>query len=149
MIYVIYQGTGKSTLARNNVEYIDLESSMFWLHGKRIDEWEKVYVNIAKDLSEQGKNVFLSSHKEVRKYLNDQNIEFITIYPALELKDKWIEKLENRYKLFPTDKNLRAFNYAKEHYEENIKDLFKEKFVIEIIDINYDLEKILKRYNNV
>ena len=75
--------------------------------------------------------------------------KFITICPALELKDKWIEKLENRYKLFPTDKNLRALNYAKEHYEENIKDLFKEKFFIEIIDINYDLEKILKRYNNV
>ena len=148
MIYTAYQGTGKSTLSYGNSKYVDLESSMFWLNGKRIDDWEKIYVQVAKDLSNQGKDVFVSSHEAVRKYMNEQGIDFVCIYPALELKDQWIKKLENRYILFATNKNRRALEYAKENFDENIKDLSKEENRIVITNMNYDLDKLIKDYND-
>ena len=63
MIYSGYQGIGKSTLCKNDRRFIDLESSNFFIDGKRDENWYKVYANIAKDLSDSGFNVFIASHK--------------------------------------------------------------------------------------
>ena len=67
MIYVGYQGIGKSSIAGKN-KCIDLESGNFWVDGKRDENWYIIYCNIAQHLSEQGYNVFLSSHKLLIDY---------------------------------------------------------------------------------
>jgi ABC-type cobalamin/Fe3+-siderophores transport system ATPase subunit len=82
MIVVGYQGIGKSSMAKNNADVIDLESGNFWVDGKRIDDWYKIYANIAKHLSDQGKIVFTSSHKVFRDYLNEKGIEFTVVFPS-------------------------------------------------------------------
>lgn len=56
MIFIGYQGIGKSTLAGYN-RYIDLESGNFWINGKRDENWYIPYCNIAEHLSEQGYRV--------------------------------------------------------------------------------------------
>ena len=53
MIICGYQGIGKSTIA-GQLYTIDLESSNFYIDGKRDEKWYKVYANFARHLSEQG-----------------------------------------------------------------------------------------------
>ena len=141
MIIVGYQGIGKSTMSDINSNVIDLESSIFRIDGKRRDDWYKIYANVASHLSNQGHIVFVSSHKELRDYMNERDIEFTAIFPDHSLKDKWIEKLQDRYDHDPTksEKNYRALMNAKEHFDETISDLENEKNVIKITDIDYYL----------
>lgn len=150
MIYVGYQGIGKSTLVEAPFakEIIDLESSNFWVDGKRIDDWYKVYTNIADHLSKQGKIVFTSSHKVFRDYLKERGIEFCVIYPVLELKNEWIDKLRVRYDQSHSDKDYKAYMNAKEMYEENIKDLASEKHTLPITKIDYNLYELIQEYEN-
>ena len=69
MVIVGYQGIGKSTLAKNRNGFIDLESSNFFVNGERSPDWYIPYCEIALDLSKQGYDVFVSSHKVVRDEL--------------------------------------------------------------------------------
>ncbi len=142
MIYVGYQGIGKSSISGKN-NCIDLESGNFWVDGKRIDDWYKIYVNIAEHLSNQGYKVFMSSHKVVREELNKRKIEFKVIMPSIFLKEKWIDRLQKRYDKSNLEKDYKALMNAKECYEENIEDLLQENYIIQIQDINYDLNDLI------
>ena len=84
MIIIGYQGIGKSTLANKNINYIDLESSNFFIDGKRQENWFIIYCNIANHLSEQGKNVFVSSHEVVRESLKYSKEKVVVVYPSLK-----------------------------------------------------------------
>lgn len=149
MIIVGYQGIGKSTLAKNHFQCIDLESSNFFVDGKRDDNWYKVYVNIAKHLSDQGNIVFMSSHKVIREYMNEQNIEFTVICPSLELKEEWLKKLRDRYVETKKDKDFRAWQNAVSGYDEQIKDLMNENNVISLEIMDYQLaDKVRDGYLN-
>ena len=155
MILVGYQGIGKSTLAKENVDIIDLESGNFWIPKTedeynnekpelvRLDDWYKYYVNIAKHLSDQGKTVFISSHKNVRDELNKRNIDFCVICPSLLIKDEWLTKLENRFNQTHLEKDFKAWQNAVKMFDENINDLLSEKHSFQIDTIDYDLYKII------
>ena len=142
MIYIGYQGIGKSSISGSN-NNIDLESGNFWVNGERIENWYKIYCNIAEHLSNQGYNVFMSSHKIVREELNKKNIKFLVICPILDLKEQWIDRLQCRYDKTKLEKDYKALMNAKTMYEENIKDLLSEKCVVKITDINYDLYDLI------
>ena len=142
MIYVGYQGIGKSSISGKN-NCIDLESGNFWVNGERINDWYKIYVNIAEHLSNQGYKVFMSSHKVVREELNKRKIEFKVIMPSIFLKEQWIKRLQQRYDKSQLEKDYKALMNAKECYEENIEDLLQENHIIQIQDINYDLNDLI------
>ncbi len=126
MIYVGYQGIGKSTISKIYSKCIDLESGNTFVNGKRPENWEALYVNFALSLNNQGYDIFISSHKVVREELNKRNIEFIAIVPDLSLKEDWIHKLHSRYLESNAEKDYKAYMNAKECYEENIKDILKD-----------------------
>ena len=142
MIYVGYQGIGKSSISGKN-NCIDLESGNFCTDGNRANNWYKIYVNIAEHLSNQGYKVFMSSHKVIREELNNRGIEFTTIYPSLKLKDQWIKRLQERFDRTRSTKDFKALKNAEEMYEENIKDLASERNTIIITDIDYDLSDLV------
>ena len=151
MIVVGYQGIGKSTLAGRNNKFIDLESSNFWIDGKRADDWYKPYCKIAEHLSQQGYIVFTSSHEVVREYLVDNSSEIVVLaYPSIKLKEAWIEKLEQRYCYDATEKNYKALMNAKDRYEDNIRELQESciEYKLEFQKIDYDLEASLIHLNN-
>lgn len=154
MIIVGYQGIGKSTLADKDLKYIDLESSNFFVDGKRADNWYAVYCKIAVSLSDQGYDVFVSSHQVVRDELSKiPYVEKMIVCPSVELKDVWINKLQVRYEssINPQekDKNYKAYMNAVDRYEDNIRELMAEKsFEICVIkNMNYDLEKCINGNN--
>lgn len=142
MIYVGYQGIGKSSISGKN-NCIDLESGNFWVDGERINNWYKIYVNIAEHLSNQGYNVFMSSHKFVREELNNRGINFAVICPSLKLKEQWINRLQERFDRTRSTKDFKALKNAEEMYEENIKDLASERNTIIITTIDYDLNDLI------
>lgn len=140
MIIIGYQGIGKSTLARCNLNYIDLESSNFWIDGKRADDWYKPYCKIAEHLSRQGYIVFVSSHKVVRDELKNCSETVMCCVPTLELKDFWVNKLFERFAKSQASKDYKAWKNAEDCYEENIKDIADSGFpMIWIDDSEYNL----------
>lgn len=143
MIISGYQGIGKSSLAGKN-NCIDLESGNFWVDGKRADDWYKPYCQIANHLSEQGYIVFVSSHEVVRRELEKSKEPVYVIFPAIDLKDEWIKKLEDRYNNTKLDKDYRALMNAKDRYKENIAELMHGNLKFyEITNINYHLDDII------
>ena len=143
MIVSGYQGIGKSSLAGKN-NCIDLESGNFWIDGERADDWYKVYCQIANHLSEQGYVVFVSSHEVVRKELEKSKEQVFVIFPAIDLKDQWIAKLQNRYDKTKLDKDYRALMNAKDRYKENITELMRGNLKFyEITKMTYQLESII------
>ena len=127
MIVIGYQGIGKSTLSYKNNKFIDLESSNFFINDKRNKDWYKIYSQIADSLSKQGFIVFVSSHKKVRNELYENSDEqILKVFPSLELKEKWIEKLKNRYLSTFSLKDFKAYKNASYH-DENINELLYEE----------------------
>lgn len=143
MIVIGYQGIGKSTLASRDICYIDLESGNFWVDGKRDPEWYKPYCQIAEHLSQQGYIVLTSSHEVVRERLKNSTEEVFMVYPAAELKDEWISKLESRYAKSGLEKDYKALMNAKDRYAENIQELENCDIPYKIVlkDIDYDLDE--------
>ena len=150
MIIIGYQGIGKSSLAGRDRKFIDLESSNFWVDGKRADDWYKPYCQIAEHLSKQGYIVFTSSHEVVRKQLENSSEIVVLVYPALKLKPLWIDKLENRYHDDPSEKNYKALMNTIVNYEQNIMELISSKFnfKIELQNPDYDLEASIVHFKN-
>lgn len=148
MIIIGYQGIGKISLAKNNMSYIDLESSSFFYEGVRPEYWYVYYCNIAARLSRDGYNVFVSSHEVVRNELKKfyPDIFTVCVYPSISLKDKWINKLKFRYNKFPTEKNYKAWMNAVDRYEDNINEIKNCGIPgIEIKSMDYDLDKELDK----
>ena len=153
MIVIGYQGIGKSTLAGRNNRFIDLESSNFWVDGKRADDWYKPYCQIAEHLSQQGYIVFTSSHEAVRKQLAYSNEEVVVVYPSVELKEEWIDKLKDRYFRTNLEKDYKALMNAEDRYEENIKELQEycnnhHVYSLALTKMDYDLEAALIHLKN-
>lgn len=147
MIYVGYQGVGKSSIAGKN-GCIDLESGNFWIDGERPNDWYKIYVNIAEHLSRQGYNVFISSHKIVRCELANRGIEYCTIAPAPELKGKWLNRLHERYVKTGLEKDYKALMNAKECYVENVLSLiYDDDSVMSILILSTDYDLYEETFN--
>ena len=147
MIIIGYQGIGKSTLTKNNIGYIDLESGNFWWNGQRPHDWYIYYCQIAEDLSRQRYVVFVSSHKEVREFLKNSEEVVIVIFPSILKRDEWVKKLKDRYEKSGKEKDYKAWMNAEDRYKENISELMRSGFYFIDIDdvLNYDLEEIIKR----
>ena len=146
MIFVGYQGIGKTTLSNVENGFIDLESSKFFVDGERQENWYKIYAELAISLSAQGYNVFTSSHQILRDYLNELKIKFVTISPDISLKDYWVERLEKRYKGDPIDKNYKAYMNCKLMFDDGIKQLQSEKRAIIIKSKDYVLKDLIDNY---
>lgn len=147
MIIIGYPGIGKSSISCAENNCIDLDSSNFWYNDKRDEWWYVYYCNLAVDLSNQGFTVFVSSHKEVRDYLLNfiDKTTIICIFPEPYLKDKWIEKLENRYEKKPSVKNYEALMNAKDRFEENVNEMRASGYLYYgISDMDYNLLDIVK-----
>ena len=145
MIIIGYQGIGKSSIARvNPFTCIDLESSWTKIDGQRPDEWAKIYCQIAEGLSRAGYNVFVSSHKIVQDILAESKERVLAIFPSLDIKDLWLERLRLRWEVTGEDKNLRAWKGAEANYDDEIRVLMKSPFEKYIInDMNYRLEGVM------
>ena len=148
MIIIGYKGIGKSSATDNLDNCIDLESSNFWVNGKRSDDWYIIYAHIAEHLSAQGNIVFTSSHQLLRDYLAKNTTEkVVEIYPSLKIEEDWINRLKYRYITNPNTKNKRALDGAQGYYQDNIESFMNDTghfMYIELRTANYKLEDVIE-----
>lgn len=145
MIFCGYQGVGKSAYCKNKGHCcVDLESSNLIVSGTKPADWAEIYVNFAEHLNNDGYDVFLSAHLEVRKELKKRGLEYTLIYPAIELKDDWERKIILRYTRNQIEKNRNAMIRTILHYEEDINGLELEDCKkIVITNFKYNLEELI------
>lgn len=149
MIIIGYQGIGKSTLAKSDNKYIDLESSIYFRLGVRPENWYYFYGKTAEYLSRQGYTVFVSSHKEVREYFRQSTEQVIVICPNHHLKNQWISKLEHRYIQTKKEKDFRAWQNAKNKFDENITEIIRCGLpVILLNSMEYNLKSLIEGANH-
>ena len=149
MIVIGYQGIGKSTCASKTRGIIDLESSNFKIDGERDENWYVVYCRIAVSLARQGYIVMVSSHEcvrsELHKYDPENKYTVVMICPHYTLKDRWMQRLYNRYIQEPTEKNYAAWKNADAHFVDSILSM-TQGVVFSTIFLNsmdYDLGKLV------
>lgn len=157
-----YQGIGKSTVAKDIPNVIDLESNSFYGADEktRPENWAYFYVKIAIDQALRGKDVFLSCHDSVREQLYlqyhdlyDEERSYVAplvIIPAIELKNEWGNRLLDRYFISLEPKDRRAYEFHTKEFETNVNELISNTSLplptIFIRDINYDLRELIYKY---
>lgn len=151
MIIFGYPGIGKSTLVKEGFSRsdcrgaIDLESSMFKtdMNPDRSPDWYQAYGNIAIDLSNQGFLVFCACHSMILDYIAKKvpNNNYWIIYPTIDLREEWLNRLRQRYFDTKSIKDLNALEYAETHYTESIWQLNAQRQfnTLTIDNMDYDL----------
>ena len=174
MIYIGYPCIGKTTLAKEKNNFIDLESSYFSDSNPSPKPYSSIlvvtennaactnynnyntYCNLAIDLNNQNFNVFVSSHKQVTDYLINyyknigQTSKLCIIYPAEDLYADWSRRAFERYLKDKSDKNKRALDRILEHYAEDVNYLKKlcQTENINSIEITEIDDKLINHFNN-
>jgi nucleoside-triphosphatase THEP1 len=154
MIIIGYPGVGKTSLAGRYNQYIDLESSHFNdAFGEKPSGWFIPYCKVAEDLSRQGYRVFVSCHKEVQEYFSKSNEYALVLYPAIELKEQWLDRVKRRFNNDPSMKNKKAMENVEKYWDVHINSLRNSPFENKLVlgDMNYALDNeidnyILKKY---
>ena len=118
-----FPGTGKSHLFKNNKELkiLDSDSSTFDKDGFPNNYIEHIKENIGKvDI------ICISSHKEVREALVDNDLMYILVYPNIELKEEYIKRYKERG-------NEQVFiDMIGEKWEEWITDVSKQEKCLKV-----------------
>lgn len=98
MLVAAFPGTGKSYYCSNgnwsqsSGFCTDSDSSKF-----DKSEFPANYIeHIKKKIAEGYKRIFISSHKDVRNALVDNQLPFVLIYPSKDLKDEYIQRYIER-----------------------------------------------------
>lgn len=140
MIIFGYPGVGKSTIAKDDYRFIDLDSSdalIRWRWRRR--NWEMDYCNMALLLSKQGYYVMVSTHPEVIKRLMSKEKNYCLCYPDIALREQWVRRLESRYRECPNRSTHNAWLRAKDHLEDDfyqMEQLCGRRIVIHSMDYN-------------
>lgn len=143
MIIIGYPGIGKSTVAKNDYRFIDLDSSPW----KDIPNWAKYYIDVAEELSSQKYYVLVSSHDVVRNRLYRSKEPVVLCYPDPKLKGPWISKLYHRFQRDHNGKNMRAYRHVEANFDEDIErmSLSPHKKLV-IPTMKYNLKKLIVDY---
>ena len=84
-----FAGIGKTTVAHNVVNVVDLESTPFE------KDWQR-YVKVARHMADNGYIVLVSCHKELREEFYRQGIAYTLALPSKDKKECHIKRYEDR-----------------------------------------------------
>lgn len=100
-----YPATGKSHFTKkygDKLNVLDSDSSLYsWIHktnGERVrnPDFLNSYIEHIKENLDKADIIFVSSHLEVRRALQDEKIPYVTVYPCYNQKDAFIIRMKNR-----------------------------------------------------
>lgn len=88
-----FPGVGKSYLHSiyGDNQISDSDSSKF-----PKEDFPNNYIKHIKSLIGKKKIILVSTHKEVLKGLEEENIDYILVYPRSECKDEYLQRYKNR-----------------------------------------------------
>lgn len=139
IIISAFPGMGKSfatdSLKKSGYKVSDSDSSNF-----SKDKFPQNYIDHIKKIKNKKDIVFISSHKEVRDSLKDNNIEYIIIYPYQSDKEDMMERYKGR------GNDEKFIKFMDENYNNFIKEIEKEDFPVKIkIHSNKYLKDLLDK----
>lgn len=120
-----FPGVGKTVLTRKgDLVVFDSDSSQFsWIKkGERDPDFPNNYMRHIKENMGKADYILISSHDVVRKALEENDVEYTLVYPAIGLKEEYLQ----RYKDRGNDDKFIAFIDSK--WDEFIEDIEKEEF---------------------
>ena len=160
MVIIGFPAIGKSSYQKDQARFttwegprcIDLESSDF----VKCPNWEVSYANTAIDLTNQGFDVFCSSHKLVREALlkkkEDGELDkLFIIYPSIIVYDAWLTRCKNRYYTTKLEKDSRSLARVQNFFQADVMELDEEvkagKYTdAYVIDGPYSLNRIIGEF---
>lgn len=110
MIYACFAGIGKTYLAKQNFDFVDLESSEYqWLDAleggsvegnksvmtEKNPDFPNNYIQEIAKLAWDG-HVLISCQPKVLKLLAEWNLPFVTVYPSLGSKEAFLNRYKDR-----------------------------------------------------
>ena len=109
---------------------LDSDSSQFsWVkdeNGNNTDvrnpEFPRNYIQHIKDNLETKDVIFVSSHDNVRKALEENNIDYYLVYPDKSLLNEWIYRMKNR------GNNEKFISFITSNWNKFIDDIEAETF---------------------
>lgn len=92
-----FPACGKSYFFSNNksLKILDSDSSNFHKEDGTLDVESYVNGHIKNELGKHD-YILVSSHLDVRQKLEDEGIEFVTVYPAMECKQSFLRRMKDR-----------------------------------------------------
>lgn len=89
---------------KNKYKILDSDSSMFsWgydSNGNKTDcrnpDFPNNYIQHIKDNYKKYDIIFISSHQEVREAMKENNIDYFLVYPDINEKENWLQRMKNR-----------------------------------------------------
>ncbi|WP_222928525.1 hypothetical protein [Sutcliffiella horikoshii] len=94
-----FPAIGKSYLTQNTeLVVLDSDSSNFsWIReGERHPDFPNNYIQHIQQNIGKADYILVSSHDIVRKALQENQIEYVLIYPSKNLKNEYLERYRNR-----------------------------------------------------
>lgn len=158
MIIAVYKLMGKTTLAKKNSQYTDLDTKPFWIYHadnftwKRDDNWVTAYCNLAQDFQSEGRDVLICCDVDILRTLWSRGEEIFVIIP--EVSSREMESLlynrsvakhgRPKYLLRGDDKAEFHCRYKDELH--HLIDLTRNRPCYRIKSPDYDLEQIIEEY---
>ena len=141
---------GKTTLAKDNPNIIDLDSILF-KEVRDNPEWIYSYCNTALYLESKGYIVLVRFNKKFHQYLKERAQAYFMIAYDLSLKNYCMGKIIDRYNSDPEHQSLRTVNWVVNNFDRIVSEaieIAKENDInlILIDDPNYNLEEIIKSF---
>ena len=106
---------------------LDSDSSKFgWIYkngiktNQRNPNFIQDYINHIKENVGKADIIFVSSHKEVRQALRNNNIKYFIVYPMLDMKDVIIERMVKR------GNDEKFIELQKRQFEESVNEINNE-----------------------
>lgn len=127
---VWYGGTRHNSNELCGDKILDSDSSQFsWIkdeNGNNTDvrnpDFPSNYIQHIKDHLETEDVIFVSSHDNVRKALEENNIDYYLVYPDKSLLDEWVYRMKNR------GNNEKFINFITSNWDKFIDDIESETF---------------------
>lgn len=144
-----FPGVGKSYLTKINEKMIvlDSDSSLFsWIKdGVRNPNFPSNYIEHIKENIGYADNIFVSSHDVVREVLESNNIDYLLVYPSVELKDEYIQRYRER------NSDEKFIKFIETNWEQFIFDIEKETFptLIKLQSGQYLRDVLEEYYRNI
>ena len=129
-----FPACGKTYCFKNKQEcfkgILDSDSSEFsWIKDENGDntkernpDFPNNYIQHIKDNIGKVEIIFVSSHKEVRDALKENNIEYTLIYPDISYKEDWLWRFERR----GNDESF--IKFISDNWDSFIKDMDNEAY---------------------
>lgn len=147
---------GKTTLAKKNSHYIDLNTKPFWicqnLAWKRDDNWVTTYCNLVQDFQSEGRDVLICCDIDILRTLWSRGEEILVIIPEVSSREmesllcnrSMIKCKKPKYVLQVDDEVEFHCRYKDELH--HLIDLTRGRPCYRIKSPDYDLEQIIEEY---